>query len=66
MKVYKSLDELPTTLNVKDVAIFLNISRAGAYNLVKKDGFPILKIGARIVVPKEAFIRWVEENTGKL
>ena len=27
-------------------------------------GFPVLKIGSRMVVPKEQFIRWVEENTG--
>ena len=26
--------------------------------------FPALKIGSRIVVPKESFIRWVEQNTG--
>ena len=26
--------------------------------------FPILKIGNRIVVPKEKFIAWVEQNTG--
>ena len=26
--------------------------------------FPALRIGSRIVIPKEAFIRWVEEHTG--
>lgn len=26
--------------------------------------FPALQIGNRIVVPKEAFIRWVEQHTG--
>ena len=25
--------------------------------------FPILKIGNRMVVPKEKFIQWVEQNT---
>ena len=27
-------------------------------------GFPVLKIGSRMVVPKEQFICWVEEHTG--
>lgn len=25
--------------------------------------FPVLKVGSRIVVPKEKFIRWVEQHT---
>ena len=25
--------------------------------------FPVLKIGSRMVVPKEKFIAWVEQNT---
>ena len=30
--------------------------------LHEKD-FPALRIGNRVVVPKEAFIRWVEQHT---
>ena len=26
--------------------------------------FPVLKVGSRMVVPKEKFIQWVEQNTG--
>ena len=25
--------------------------------------FPVLKVGSRMVVPKEKFIQWVEEHT---
>jgi len=28
-----------------------------------ESGFPVLKIGNRMVVPKEKFIAWVEQNT---
>lgn len=65
MKIYKSMDELPASLNVDDVAVFLNISRAYAYQLVNKVGFPTLRIGTRLVIPKDSFINWVRENTGK-
>ena len=61
--VYKSYDALPLMLSVPEVAAVLGISRAGAYELVRSDGFPALKIGSRIVVPKEKFIEWVNAQT---
>ena len=60
---YKSYDELPLMLSVPEVAAVLGISRAGAYELVRSDGFPALKIGSRIVVPKEKFIEWINAQT---
>lgn len=57
--VYKSYDELPLMLSVPEVAAVLGISRAGTYELVKSAGFPSLKIGSRIVIPKEKFIAWI-------
>ena len=57
-------DDLPLTLSVPDVASVLGISRAGAYELVRSDGFPSLRIGSRIVVPKEKFIDWINANAG--
>ena len=42
----------------------LGVSPASGYELLHENGFPSLRIGSRIVVPKEAFIRWVEAHTG--
>ena len=61
---YKSYDELPLFLNVETVAKVLGISPSSGYELMHEDEFPTLKIGNRIVVPKEQFIRWVSEHTG--
>ena len=63
--VYKSYDELPLMLSVPEVAAVLGISRAGAYELVKSKDFPSLKIGSRIVVPKEKFIKWIDGKTSE-
>lgn len=60
---YKSFDELPLMLNVVQVAAVLGISRAGAYELVHSEGFPALKIGSRIVVPKDRLREWIDANT---
>ena len=62
--IYKSYDELPLFLNAKLVAKVLCISYSRSYDLMHEQSFPSLKIGNRIVIPKEAFIRWVEKHTG--
>ena len=62
---YKSYDELPLMLNAGTVKDVLGISISSAYELMKEKGFPSLKIGSRIVVPKDKFIEWVERNAGK-
>lgn len=46
-----------------DVAAALGISRAAAYTLVQSESFPHMRIGKRILVPKEAFLRWIAEQT---
>lgn len=62
---YKSFDELPLMLNVVQVAAVLSISRAGAYELVHSAGFPALRIGNRIVVPKDKLREWIDANTAQ-
>ena len=48
---FKSYDDLPLMLSVPDLTEVLGISRAGAYELVKSEGFPTLHIGNRILIP---------------
>ena len=61
---YKDYAELPLFLNADTVAKTLGVSPASGYELMHEKGFPSLRIGNRIVVPKEQFIRWVDEHTG--
>ena len=61
---FKSYEELPLMLSVLDMAAVLGISRAGAYELARTEGFPALKIGTRIVIPKDKFKEWVDQNVG--
>ena len=62
--VYKSYEELPLFLNARIVAQVLGIAPSSAYELMHESNFPVLKVGSRMVVPKEKFIQWVKENTG--
>ena len=62
--IYKSYDELPLFLNAETVAKALGVSPSSGYELMHEKGFPALKVGSRIVVPKAKFIEWVEANSG--
>ncbi|MPM56004.1 hypothetical protein SDC9_102802 [bioreactor metagenome] len=62
--IYKSYEELPLFLNAETVAKVLGVSPSSGYELMREKDFPALKIGSRIVVPKEKFIAWVKQNTG--
>ena len=61
---YKDYADLPLFLNAGTVTKTLGVSPASGYELMHEKGFPSLRIGNRIVVPKEQFIRWVDEHTG--
>ena len=62
---FMNYDELTLMLNVVLVAAVLGISRAGAYELGHSEGFPTLKIGSRIVVPKDKLREWIDANTAQ-
>lgn len=60
---YNSYDDLPLFFNAETVATVLGIAPSSAYELMHKKDFPALRIGNRIVVPKEKFIEWVQKQT---
>ncbi len=62
--IFKSRDELPMFLTVMDVANLLGISRASAYELVREDNFPKLKIvQGRTIIPRDRLLEWLDEQT---
>ena len=63
-KEVTSFEQLPLTLKADQVAAVLGISRAGAYNLMRSEGFPTLFIGKRMIVPKDKLIDWMDEHVG--
>ena len=62
--IYKSKDEIPMFLTVMDVANLLGISRASAYELVREDNFPKLKIvQGRTIIPRDRLLEWLDDQT---
>ena len=62
--MFKSKDELPMFLTVMDIANLLDISHASAYELVREDNFPKLKIvQGRTIIPRDRLLEWLDEQT---
>ncbi len=66
MKICKfnSYDELPLFLNADTIAQVLGIASSSAYELMHEKGFPVLKVGNRMLVEKSKFRKWVDEQSG--
>lgn len=59
---------MPTILRkthiVREIAAILGVSIPTAYALCASEGFPAIRIGQRkIVIPIDAFDRWLDEQT---
>lgn len=62
--IFTNYDQLPLFLSANTVAQVLGVSISSAYELMHEKGFPALRVVNRIIVPKEKFCQWVEEQTG--
>ncbi len=48
-----------TTMSVQELSAQMGISLPKAYELVKTPGFPMLRIGTRILIPVDAYKAWL-------
>ena len=51
------------TLTVSDVQQALNVGRNTAYELVNREDFPKIRLGRKIIIPRDAFLRWLDTQT---
>lgn len=51
-----------TTMSVQELSAQMGISLPKAHELVKEQGFPTIRVGARILIPVEAFREWLIRN----
>ncbi len=62
---YSSFNELPLMLTVQDVADVLGIGLAHAYEVAHRQDFPTITLGSRIIVPRDKFMAWIDEQAAK-
>lgn len=54
-----------TTMSVQELSSQLGISLPKAYELVKSEGFPSIRIDTRILIPVDAFREWLIITSNK-
>ena len=58
-------ETVPDVMDAKQLAEALQISKAGAYNLLNEPDFPTLRIGGRKLVMKNELIEWLQSRTNR-
>jgi len=62
---YTNFEELPLFLNAETLAKVLGVSVSSCYELMHEKDFPAIRIGSRLVVPKEKLQLWIDAKTRK-
>ncbi len=62
---YTNFEKLPLFLNAETLAKVLGVSVSNSYELMHEKDFPAIRIGSRLVVPKEKLQLWVDAKTRK-
>lgn len=52
-------------MTVPDLQQALGIGRDAAYALANRADFPSIRVGKKIIVPREAFQRWLDRQTAE-
>ncbi len=63
--IYTNFEELPLFLNAKILSKVLGVSVSSSYELMHEKDFPAIRIGSRLVVPKDKLQLWIDTKTRK-
>ena len=56
---YTNVEDLPLTLKAHEAAAVLRISKSKVYELARTESFPAMRIGKRVVIPRDKLIKWM-------
>ena len=56
---YTNIEDLPLALNAREVAEVLRISKSKVYELARTESFPAIRIGNRVVIPRDKLMEWM-------
>ena len=61
----QSYSDLPIFVSVPVLSQLFGISQSSCYELMHEKGFPSLRIGSRIVIPRDKLIEWIDSRVGQ-
>lgn len=62
---YSNYEELPLFLNAEIISGLFGIAISSTYELMHEKDFPMIRIGSRMVVPRDRFIEWIDKHFEK-
>jgi excisionase family DNA binding protein len=62
MEQRNELASQPLLLTIPQVATKLGLSRAMVYNLINREGLPVIHLGRAVRVSTTSLQRWIEER----
>lgn len=60
-----NLESYPVMLKAKHIEEILDLSKGKTYDLLNSKNFPTVRIGRTIRIPRDAFLRWLEDQKAK-
>ncbi len=54
------------TYTVREAAILIGVNPVAVYELTRQPGFPAVRIGRRIVIPRVGLKRWLDNQSGSV
>ena len=59
---FTNIEDLPLTLSAREAAAVLRISKSKVYELAHTESFPAIRIGNRVVIPRDKLIQWMNDQ----
>ena len=57
-------EALPMVLTMKHVQDITGLSKPKVYELAHTRGFPVVRFGRALRVPRDAFLKWLDQQAG--
>ncbi|WP_304459251.1 helix-turn-helix domain-containing protein [Alicyclobacillus sendaiensis] len=65
MRLAQSAADLPPVLTAKEAAKVARVSLHKLYEFARRPGFPAIKDGRVLRIPRDAFLVWLQENAAE-
>lgn len=55
--------ELPCYLSAQEISAYLGLGLTATYEMIHREDCPKIVQGRRIIIPRDKFLRWLDEIT---
>ena len=62
-KICGNIDSLPEFCTPADLSLVLPVSRATLYRMAEQKRIPSIRLGRRIVIPREPLKEWIKQES---